>query len=164
MKFYRNILFILIFFMLSCAPYVKYQALEKTNKEKNMKVNMIAADSELLEKEFKTIRKLPITNIFQVVGKRSEQKGYNKLRQDIEENGFRKPIIIINNTIENYGLAIRKVNMSYVRYWVNKDKPYLCVYGNQRIDIAMKLGFSSIDAILAPNIEWAYAIHLKINE
>ena len=138
--------------------------MEKTNKEKNMKVNMIAADSELLEKEFKTIRKLPITDIFQVVGKRSEQKGYNKLRQDIEENGFRKPIIIINNTIENYGLAIRKVNMSYVRYWVNKDKPYLCVYGNQRIDIAMKLGFSSLDAILAPNIEWAYAIHLKINE
>ena len=41
--------------------------MEKTNKEKNMKVNMIAADSELLEKEFKTIRKLPITNIFQVV-------------------------------------------------------------------------------------------------
>ena len=138
--------------------------MEKTNKEKNMKVNMIAADSELLEKEFKTIRKLPITNIFQVVGKRSEQKGYNKLRQDIEENGFRKPIIIINNTIENYGLAIRKVNMRYVRYWVNKDKPYLCVYGNQRIDIALKLGFSSLDAILAPNIEWAHAIHLKINE
>jgi hypothetical protein len=138
--------------------------MEKTNKEKNMKVNMLTADSELLEKEFKTIRKLPITDIFQVVGKRSEQKGYNKLRQDIEENGFRKPIIIINNTIENYGLAIRKVNMSYVRYWVNKDKPYLCVYGNQRIDIAMKLGFSSIDAILASNIEWAYAIHLKINE
>ncbi|MBF83312.1 MAG: hypothetical protein CL489_02425 [Acidobacteria bacterium] len=129
-----------------------------------MKVNMITADSELLEKEFKTIRKLPITNIFQVVGKRSEQKGYNKLRQDIEENGFRKPIIVINNTIENYGLAIRKVNMNYVRYWINKDKPYLCVYGNQRIDIALKLGFSSLDAILAPNIEWAHAIHLKINE
>ena len=129
-----------------------------------MKVYMIAADSKLLEKEFKTIRKLPITNIFQVVGKRSEQKGYDKLRRSIEENGIIKPIIIINNTIENYGLAIRKVNMSYVRYWVNKDKPYLCVYGNQRIDIALRLGFSHIDAILAPNIEWSYAVHLKLNE
>ena len=40
-----------------------------------MKVYMIAADSELLEKEFKIKHKIPINDIFQVVGKRSEQKG-----------------------------------------------------------------------------------------
>ena len=128
-----------------------------------MKVNMLTAESELLEKEFKIIHNIPLTDIFQVVGKRSEQDGYDELRQDIEENGFIKPIIIINNTIENYNLAIRKVNMNYVLISQYK-KHYLCIYGNQRIDIALKLGISSLDAILAPNIEWAYAIHLKINE
>ena len=137
--------------------------MEKTNKEKNMKVNMLTADSELLEKEFKIIISLPLINVFQVVGKRSEQDGYDKLRQDVEENGFIKPIVMIDNNIENYNLAIRKVNKSFVRFW-NKHKPYLCIYGNQRIDIALKLGIFHLDAILAPNIEWAYAVYLKINE
>ena len=75
-----------------------------------MKVNMLTAESELLEKEFKVIISLPLINIFQIVGKRSEQDGYDELRRDVEENGFIKPIVIINNTIENYNLAIRKVN------------------------------------------------------
>ena len=38
-----------------------------------MKVNMLTAESELLEKEFKVIISLPLINVFQVVGKRSEQ-------------------------------------------------------------------------------------------
>ena len=137
--------------------------MEKRNKEKNMKVNMLTAESELLEKEFKVIISLPLINVFQIVGKRSEQDGYDKLRRDVEENGFIKPIIIINNTIENYNLAIRKVNKSFVRFW-QEHKPYLCIYGNQRIDIALKLRIFHLDAILTPNIEWAHAAYLKINE
>ena len=128
-----------------------------------MKVNMLTADSELLEKEFKVIISLPLINVFQIVGKRSEQDVYDKLRRDIEENGFIKPIVIINNTIENYNLAIRKVNKSFVRFW-QEHKPYLCIYGNQRIDIALKLRIFHLDAILTPNIEWAHAAYLKINE
>tara|TARA_B100000749_G_C18326651_1_gene423184 strand:- start:485 stop:898 length:414 start_codon:yes stop_codon:yes gene_type:complete len=137
--------------------------MEKRYKKKNMKVNMLTADSELLEKEFKVIINLPLINVFQIVGKRSEQDGYDKLRRDVEENGFIKPIIIINNTIENYNLAIRKVNKSFVRFW-QEHKPYLCIYGNQRIDIALKLRIFHLDAILTPNIEWAHAAYLKINE
>ena len=128
-----------------------------------MKVNMLTAESELLEKEFKVIISLPLINIFQIVGKRSEQDGYDELRRDVEENGFIKPIVIINNTIENYNLAIRKVNKSFVRF-CQEHKPYLCIYGNQRIDIALKLKIFHLDAILTPNIEWAYAVYLKINE
>ena len=137
--------------------------MEKRNKEKDMKVNMLTAESELLEKEFKVIISLPLINIFQIVGKRSEQDGYDELQQDVKDNGFIKPIIIINNTIENYNLAIRKVNKSFVRFW-QEHKPYLCIYGNQRIDIALKLKIFHLDAILTPNIEWAYAVYLKINE
>ena len=66
-----------------------------------MKVNMLTAESELLEKEFKVIISLPLINIFQIVGKRSEQDGYDELQQDVKDNGFIKPIVIINNTIEN---------------------------------------------------------------
>ena len=128
-----------------------------------MKVNMLTAESELLEKEFKVIISLPLINIFQIVGKRSEQEGYDELQQDVKDNGFIKPIVIINNTIENYNLAIRKVNKSFVRFW-QEHKPYLCIYGNQRIDIALKLKIFHLDAILTPNIEWAYAVYLKINE
>ena len=128
-----------------------------------MKVNMLTADSELLEKEFKVIISLPLINVFQIVGKRSKQDGYDKLRRNVEENGFIKPIIIINNTIENYNLAIRKVNKSFVRFW-QEHKPYLCIYGNQRIDIALKLRIFHLDALLTPNIEWAHAAYLKINE
>ena len=128
-----------------------------------MKVNMLTADSELLEKEFKVIISLPLINVFQIVGKRSEQDGYDELQQDVKDNGFIKPIVIINNTIENYNLAIRKVNKSVVRFW-QEHKPYLCIYGNQRIDIALKLRIFHLDAILTPNIEWAHADYLKINE
>ena len=137
--------------------------MEKRNKEKDMKVNMLTAESELLEKEFKVIINLPLINVFQIVGKRSEQEGYDELQQDVKDNGFIKPIVIINNTIENYNLAIRKVNKSFVRFW-QEHKPYLCIYGNQRIDIALKLKIFHLDAILTPNIEWAYAVYLKINE
>ena len=128
-----------------------------------MKVNMLTAESELLEKEFKVIISLPLINVFQIVGKRSEQDGYDELRRDVEENGFIKPIVIINNTIENYNLAIRKVNKSFVRFW-QEHKPYLCIYGNQIIYISLKLKIFHLDAILTPNIEWAHAVYLKINE
>ena len=128
-----------------------------------MKVNMLTAESELLEKEFNVIINLPLINVFQIVGKRSEQDGYDELQQDVKDNGFIKPIVIINNTIENYNLAIRKVYKSFVRFW-QEHKPYLCIYGNQRIDIALKLKIFHLDAILTPNIEWAYAVYLKINE
>ena len=127
-----------------------------------MKVEMLDKNLDMLTKKFKTER-IPLIQVFQVVGKRSEQDGYGELRRDVEENGFIKPIIIINNTIENYNLAIRKVNKSFVRFW-QEHKPYLCIYGNQRIDIALKLKIFHLDAILTPNIEWAYAVYLKINE
>jgi len=128
-----------------------------------MKVEMLSAKLKIVTREFEIIRHQPLIQAFQVVGKRSEQDGYDKLRRDVEENGFIKPIVIINNTIENYNLAIRKVNKSFVRFW-QEHKPYLCIYGNQRIDIALKLRIFHLDAILTPNIEWAHAAYLKINE
>ena len=62
-----------------------------------MKVEMLNRNLDMLTKNFKTER-IPLIQVFQVVGKRSEQDGYSELRRDVEENGFIKPIVIIDNT------------------------------------------------------------------
>ena len=127
-----------------------------------MKVEMLDKNLDMLTKKFKTER-IPLVQVFQVVGKRSEQDGYSELRRDVEENGFINPIVIINNTYENYNLAIRRVTKRFVRSYINAHRVYLCMYGNQRIDIALDLRIFHLNAILAPNVEWAHAIQLKLD-
>ena len=127
-----------------------------------MKVEILDKNLDMLTKRFKTQR-IPLIQVFQVVGKRSQQEGYNELRRDIEENGFKNPIIIIENTFENYNLAIRRVTKRFVRQYINAHRTYLCMYGNQRIDIALDLRIFHLNAIVAPNVEWAHAIQLKLD-
>ena len=127
-----------------------------------MKVEMLNRNLDMLTKNFKTER-IPLIQVSQVVGKRSEQDGYSELRRDVEENGFIKPIVIIDNTYENYNLAIRRVTKRLVREYINAHRVYLCMYGNQRIDIALDLRIFHLDAIIAPNVEWAHAIQLKLD-
>ena len=128
-----------------------------------IEVSMLDADLEMMTREFDIIYALPLVNVFQVVGKRSQQEGYSELRRDIEENGFKNPIIIIENTFENYNLAIRRVTKRFVRQYINAHRMYLCMYGNQRIDIALDLRIFHLNAILAPNVEWAHAIQLHLD-
>jgi hypothetical protein len=128
-----------------------------------MKVEMLSAKLKILTKEFEIIHKLPLIQVFQVVGKRSEQDGYGELRRDVEENGFIDPIVVIENTYDNYNLAIRRVTKRFVRPYINAYRTYLCMYGNQRIDIALDLRIFHLNAILAPNVEWAHAIQLKLD-
>ena len=128
-----------------------------------MKVEMLSAKLKILTKEFEVIHKLPLIQVFQVVGKRSEQDGYGELRRDVEENGFINPIVVIENTYDNYNLAIRRVTKRFVRSYINAYRNYLCMYGNQRIDIALDLRIFHLNAILAPNVEWAHAIQLKLD-
>ena len=127
-----------------------------------MKVEMLDKNLDMLTKKFKTER-IPLIQVFQVVGKRSEQDGYSELRRDVEENGFIKPIVIIDNTYENYNLAIRRVTKRFVRDYINAHRVYLCMYGNQRIDIALDLRIFHLDAIIADNVEWSHAIQLKLD-
>ena len=128
-----------------------------------MKVEMLSAKLKILTKEFEIIHKLPLIQVFQVVGKRAEQDGYGELRRDVEENGFINPIVVIENTYDNYNLAIRRVTKRFVRSYINAYRNYLCMYGNQRIDIALDLRIFHLNAILAPNVEWAHAIQLKLD-
>jgi len=128
-----------------------------------IKVSMLDAELEMMTKKFNIIYALPLIHVFQVVGKRSQQEGYSELRRDVEENGFKNPIIIIENTLENYNLAIRRVTKRFVRQYINAHRMYLCMYGNQRIDIALDLRIFHLNAILAPNVEWAHAIQLHLD-
>ena len=128
-----------------------------------MKVEMLSAKLKILTKEFEIIRHQPLIQVFQVVGKRSEQDGYGELQRSVVESGFINPIVIIDNTYENYRLAIRRVTKRFVRQYINAHRTYLCMYGNQRIDIALDLRIFHLDAILAPNVEWAHAIQLKLD-
>ena len=104
---------------------------------------------------------IELVDVFQVVGSRKTQEGYNKLKRNVEAEGFKSPIIVIPNTKENYSLAIRHVESSFVRSW-QELKPYLCMYGNQRIEIALELGIFELSSILTPTVEWAHATHLKL--
>ena len=53
-----------------------------------IEVSMIDADLEMMTKEFNIIHALPLINVLQVVGERSEQAGYDELRRDVKKNGF----------------------------------------------------------------------------
>lgn len=126
-----------------------------------MKVEILTPDLSIQSKVFQT-RDIDLADIFQVVGSRRTQAGYNALKRNVAVEGFKHPIIIIPNTEENYSLAIRQVETSFVKSW-QKWRPFLCMYGNQRIEIALELGIFQLKAVLTPNVEWAHATHLKLN-
>ena len=90
------------------------------------------------EKKFE-IESIKLIDIFQIVGHRDKQIGYNALFDDIAENGFKNPIIVIPNNQYNYDLALRQVKSQYANTWQYFRK-WICMYGNQRMDIALKLG------------------------
>ena len=129
----------------------------------NIKVTMLDQNLDVMTREFNIIHALPLINVLQVVGERAEQEGYDELRRDVEKNGFTNPIVIIKNTPENYKLAIRQVTKELVNRYVNAHRTYLCMYGNQRVDIALNLRIFHLDAIIADNVEWAHAIQLKLD-
>ena len=132
-------------------------------KMNNIKVTMLDQNLDVMTREFNIIHALPLINVLQVVGERAEQEGYDELRRDVEKNGFTNPIVIIKNTPENYKLAIRQVTKELVNRYVNAHRTYLCMYGNQRVDIALNLRIFHLDAIIADNVEWAHAIQLKLD-
>ena len=126
-----------------------------------MKVELL--DSNLnLRTKFLVPQTISLSDVFQVVGSRKQQVGYPELRRDVKKKGFKNPIVLIPNTLDNYGLAIRQVTSEYIKGW-ESWRPYLCMYGNQRIEIALELRIFTISAIITPNIEWSHATQLKLD-
>ena len=90
-----------------------------------MKVEILTPDLSIQSKVFQA-RDIDLADVFQVVGSRKTQEGYEELRRNVEAEGFKNPIIIIPNTEENYSLAIRQVETSFVKSW-QKWRPFLCM-------------------------------------
>ena len=125
-----------------------------------MKVELLDSNLDMRTK-YLASQSMNLTDIFQVVGSRKTQKGYKELKRNVEAEGFKNPIILIPNTLENFNLAIRQVEGTYVKDW-ESSRPYLCMYGNQRIQIALDLRIFQLQSIITPNVEWAHATHLKL--
>ena len=130
-----------------------------------MKVKLFK-DFELIEQEYEPCM-VHTTDIFCPVSHRKEQDGYAVLRKDVLENGMKHPIILIPNTIENYNLAIRQVKTEYIvkreqnEFGASSQK-YLCMYGNQRLDIYKDASFSYIWSVITENVEWSHAVYLEL--
>jgi len=125
-----------------------------------MLVGMMDSDFNFIERNYDR-KYLQIDNIYCPVGNRKTLPSYMPLKKDIEKNGMKHPVIVIDNTELNYQLAIRQVETKHIRKWNNSYK-FLCMYGNQRISIMRDLTHSFIPSFKAENVEWAHAIHLAL--
>lgn len=130
-----------------------------------MKVKLFK-DFELIEREYEP-EMVHTTDVFCPVSHRKEQDGYAQLRQDVLRNGMKHPVILIPNSAQNYRLAIRQVNTKYIvereqnEFGVSYQK-YLCMYGNQRLDIYKDVSYSYIWSVITENVEWAHAVYLEL--
>ena len=84
-----------------------------------------------------------------------------KLKYDIIKKGLLDPIIVIENTKYNYQMAIRQISKDLILPF-DIEKPLLAYTGNQRIVIARKWRYSYISTLIMPDVHWAHAAQLHI--
>ena len=91
----------------------------------------------------------------------SPSRGDAKLKYDIIKKGLLHPIIVIENTKANYTMAMRQVTEDLILPF-DSTKSLLAYTGNQRIVIAKKWRYSYISTIKMPDVHWAHAAQLQI--
>jgi hypothetical protein len=106
---------------------------------------------------------IPIENIADFVSleSRLEQPGFYELEKTILEEGMRNPILLVPNSIEEYEAGSATVNATYLSQF-NPTKPYLCIFGNQRLAIAKRNNFSSISSIIVKRPSFAILVQSKL--
>ncbi len=105
-----------------------------------------------------------VTDIFSPVNQRQSLAGYKYLKDVISsDKSMKTPVILIPNTQTNYDMAIRQVRKDFV-VPRNPNKDLLAYNGNQRIQIAKELGYIAISSMLVENVQWAYTVHLVLDE
>jgi hypothetical protein len=106
---------------------------------------------------------IPIENIADFVSleSRLEQPGFYELEKTILEEGMRNPILLVPNSIEEYEAGSATVNTTYLSQF-NPTKPYLCIFGNQRLAIAKRNNFSSISSIIVKRSSFAILVQSKL--
>ena len=85
------------------------------------------------------------------------------LLDSIMTAGLQTPLILINNTQENYDLAIRGIRPDLIQPR-DESKSFLCYAGNQRLTAIKKLGYDTVHCLFVEDIHWAHAVHLVLQK
>ena len=134
-----------------------------TSQKNQVEAFLVESIDGLVWHEYNTIP-VDVSDIFSPVNQRQSLAGYKYLKDVISsDESMKTPIILIPNTQTNYDMAIRQVRKDYV-VPRNPNKDLLAYNGNQRIQIAKELGYIAISSMLVENVQWAYTVHLVLDE
>ena len=117
-------------------------------------------EGSLLEENF-VVQNIDMADIAIPVGEREDQPGYETVAHSLKIYGLFFPIILLENTRENYDKSVEFVTPRLILPYY-KAAPWLAFTGGQRITAARSLGFTSISAIIVPDIHWAHSAQLAI--
>jgi hypothetical protein len=106
---------------------------------------------------------LPVSSIANFVTHESRliQPNFYELENDILVNGMKHPIIVTENTLEAYNHGKQSVDENCLSLYDSK-KPYLCLFGNQRLAVAFRNNYENIDSIVVSTPEEAIIVHNQL--
>lgn len=123
---------------------------------------LISENLDILERDW-TTQYCDIDDIALHAGLREQEPGFEELRSSIVQSGMKYPIVLLENTFANYVGCCTNVNPELLLPF-DMEKPYIAASGNQRLVIAKELGFTHIETILTPDLNWAFSVLLEIRE
>ena len=124
---------------------------------------MIAGrDLEFLSRQWESLN-IKISSIAAHVGFREKEPGYEKLKEEIVQSGMKYPIVLLENTFENYVGCCQNVRPDCILPH-DPSRIWIAAAGNQRLQIAREENFFSISAIIAPDLGWAFSILSEIRQ
>jgi len=134
-----------------------------TSQKNQVEAFLVESNDGLVWHEYNTIP-VDVSDIFSPVNQRQSLAGYKYLKDVISsDESMKTPIILIPNTQTNYDMAVRQVRKDFL-VPRNPNKDLLAYNGNQRIQIAKELGYIAISSMLVENVQWAYTVHLVLDE
>lgn len=85
------------------------------------------------------------------------RKNYPELEASIL-SGMLNPIVIMKNNTENYTRALQGMNNTAIAQGFYPKKQYICLFGNQRLAVAAKHGYTHISCVFCVDINKAIVI------
>ena len=76
--------------------------------------------------------------------------------------GMRNPIIVCKNTAEAYKHVQDDIQLDAVEDY-DKTKEFLCLFGNQRMVIAKRNGYTQISGVVVSSPFWSIIYHNYLN-
>ena len=92
---------------------------------------------------------------------RKELELYEVLKKDILENGMINGIVIVANKEETLKNGLKHLPEEY-QIDFDSSKPWLCLFGNQRLQIALEEGYDEIDAYYLASVDRAIILGKKL--